>query len=46
MGTNPALQAGRVANRVISLLAGLALAVLIVQHSITRRAEQEGETTC
>jgi hypothetical protein len=39
MGTIPAQQAGRIANRIVSVAAGVALAVLIVQHSITRRRQ-------
>jgi hypothetical protein len=40
MGTNPAQQAGRITHRVVSLVAGVALAVLMVQHSAARKAAQ------
>jgi hypothetical protein len=40
MGTIPAREAARVANRVLSLVAGVVLAVLIVQHSATRRPQE------
>jgi hypothetical protein len=38
MGTNPARQAGQIGHRVASQVAGLALAVLMVQHSAHRKA--------
>jgi hypothetical protein len=40
MGTNPAQQAGRVTHGVISLVASVALAVLMVQHSAARKAAE------
>jgi hypothetical protein len=40
MGTNPAQQAGRVTHRVVSLVASVALAVLMVQHSAARKRSE------
>jgi hypothetical protein len=39
VNTIPARQAGHIVNRVVSVIAGMALAVLIIQHSATRRRQ-------
>lgn len=39
MGTIPAREAARVANLLLSQVAGVVLAMLIVQHSATRKPQ-------